>query len=535
MKYCVAFLASLLLLGSAFGDDRYPRNKDIDVVRYRFLIEVNDQNDVIQGQSQVNMRFLARTKQFSLDLASKTTDGKGMEVLAVKQGDQMLKFEHAQDRLTIYPKDEINGGDSLTFQIEYRGQPAAGLFISKNKFGDRVFFADNWPNLGHQWLPTIDHPSDKAAVEFLVIAPAQYSVVANGLKMEESYIDPQRKLTHWKEDVPLAVKVMVIGVAKFAMQESARFNDVAISSWVFPQNRSEGFRDYAIAISPLSFFHQKIGPYPYKKLANVQSKTRFGGLENANTIFYFENSVTGKAEQEALVAHEIAHQWFGNSATEADWHHVWLSEGFATYFTNLYIENTYGHDRFLGRQVADREKIIRYSQKQWRPIVDTEIADPKNVLSPNTYEKGGWVLHMLRQELGDEVFWQGIRAYYAKFAGKNALSEDFASVMEQVSGKDLKAFFKQWLYQAGYPVLKGSWTYDAKTKEVVLELEQSNQDLFQFPLEVAIQQPDGKLQVQTVKIANFKESFRLKTDFVPKLVSLDPHVRLLFDGKLTAN
>lgn len=535
MKFCVAFFLSLLFVSSATADDGYLRNKDIDVVRYRFLIELNDQNDLIQGQTQVNIRFLARTTQFSLDLANKAADGKGMEVLAVKQGETSLKFEHANDRLTIYPREAVNGGDSQVFHIEYRGQPAAGLFISKNKFGDRVFFADNWPNLGHQWLPTIDHPSDKAAVEFLVIAPAQYNVVANGLKMEESYIDAQRKLTHWKEDVPLAVKVMVIGVAKFAMQESARLNDVAITSWVFPQNRAEGFRDYAVAISPLTFFQQKVGPYPYKKLANVQSKTRFGGLENANTIFYYENSVTGKAEQEALVAHEIAHQWFGNSATEADWHHVWLSEGFATYFTNLYLEHTYGRDRFLRQQLSDREKIVRYSQKVWRPIVDTDIADPKNVLSPNTYEKGGWLLHMLRQELGDEMFWHGIRAYYAKFAGKNALSEDFQAVMEQTSGKDLKQFFKQWLYQSGYPKLQGTWTYDAANKEVVVQLEQTNQELFEFPLELALQQADGKFVTQSVRVTQAKESFRLKSEVAPKLVSLDPNVRLLFEGKLTQN
>jgi len=335
--------------------------------------------------------------------------------------------------------------------------------------------------------------------------------------------------------VPLAVKVMVIGVAKFAMQESARLNDVAITSWVFPQNRAEGFRDYAVAISPLTFFQQKVGPYPYKKLANVQSKTRFGGLENANTIFYYENSVTGKAEQEALVAHEIAHQWFGNSATEADWHHVWLSEGFATYFTNLYLEHTYGRDRFLRQQLSDREKIVRYSQKVWRPIVDTDIADPKNVLSPNTYEKGGWLLHMLRQELGDEMFWQGIRAYYAKFAGKNALSEDFQAVMEQTSGKDLKRFFKQWLYQSGYPKLQGTWTYDATNKEVVVQLEQTNQELFEFPMELALQQADGKFVTQSVRVTQAKESFRLKSEVAPKLVSLDPNVRLLFEGKLTQN
>ncbi len=148
---------------------------------------------------------------------------------------------------------------------------------------------------------------------------------------------------------------MVAGIARFAVQHAGKVNDISVESWVYPQNRLEGFYDYAVAVKVLDYFHNHIGPYSYKKLANVQSKTRWGGLENANTIFYSENSVTGKGERESLIAHEEAHQWFGNSATENDWHHVWLSEGFATYFASLYLENTYGHDRLVEEQKIDRE------------------------------------------------------------------------------------------------------------------------------------------------------------------------------------
>ena len=142
---------------------------------------------------------------------------------------------------------------------------------------------------------------------------------------------------------------------------------------------------------------------------------------------------------------------------------------------------------------------------------------------------------MLRQEIGDELFWQGIRAYYAKFAGKNALSEDFQAVMEQTSGKDLKSFFRQWLYQPGYPKLQGTWTYDAANKEVVVRLEQTNQELFEFPLELALQQSDEKFVTQSVRVTQAKEIYRLKSDVAPKFISLDPNVKLLFDGKLSAN
>ncbi|MCF6333455.1 MAG: hypothetical protein L3J11_09250, partial [Draconibacterium sp.] len=131
---------------------------------------------------------------------------------------------------------------------------------------------------------------------------------------------------------------MVIGVARFAVQYNNDYKEVPVSSWVFPQNREEGFSDYSVGDKALKYFSEIIGPYSYEKLAHVQSKTRYGGMENAGCIFYAEKSVTGKNRAESLMAHETAHQWFGNSVTEQNWHHIWLSEGFATYLTHIYIE-----------------------------------------------------------------------------------------------------------------------------------------------------------------------------------------------------
>lgn len=524
---------SLVLVGVSLpvdARDTYTRQPEIDIQHYRFQLQVSDQSDQIHGQAQVCLNVLQTITSFHLDLGSPAADGKGMQVSAVKLNQRALSFSHINDVLTLQLGESVAAGTSLCVDIDYQGEPRSGLHISKNKFGDRVFFADNWPDQGRQWLPVIDHPADKATVEFVVTAPEQYAVVANGLKVEESSLDGHQKLTHWREDVPLAVKVMVIGVARFAVQESAKNGDIAVSSWVFPQNREEGFKDYALALQPLTFFQKKIAAYPYKKLANVQSKTRFGGLENANTIFYFENSVTGKGDSEALIAHEIAHQWFGNSATENDWHHVWLSEGFATYFTQLYIEDKFGREEFVKKLLASREKVIRYFQKVQRPIVDTQIQDPKNVLSPNTYEKAGWVLHMLRQELGDEKFWQGIRLYYTRFAGKNAMSQDVQAAMQDVSGKKLDRFFQQWLYQPGHPQLTMRWQYE--NERVRIELIQSQTDLFDFPIDIAVMDKSGQMHVHTTRVHQRQQQIFLPVDTKPASLHLDPLVRLLFEAKV---
>lgn len=517
-----------------WASDPYPKNTAIDVRQYIFQLEVNDSTDVIDGKASVSIRFKKSITEFELDLINKDASGKGMEVNEVLLSGKRLAFTHKNNRLKIVLPASAKASDVFTFQINYKGIPQDGLIIGKNKFGDRGFFGDNWPDRGHHWLPVVDHPSDKAAVDFIVIAPLHYSVVANGIKIEESPIDSKRKLTHWHEEVPIPVKVMVAGIARFAVQYVGKVNGISVESWVYPQNRLEGFYDYAVAVNVLDFFHNHIGPYSYKKLANVQSKTRWGGLENANTIFYYENSVTGKGEREALIAHEEAHQWFGNSATENDWHHVWLSEGFATYFTNLYLENTYGHDRLVEEQKTDREQVIQYYLKNPAPIIDTTIVDIGKVLSTNTYQKAGWVLHMLRHEVGDLNFWKAIRQYYTTYQNSNALTGDLQRIMEAVSSKDLDLFFKQWLYQGGHPRLSGSWQYDNKTRSVILELTQSQKGgLFQFPMEIELTSKEGQKEVQTIQIKAKSQKLTIPVANVPASLVLDPGTWLLFEGSIT--
>jgi aminopeptidase N len=449
-----------------------------------------------------------------------------MEVSEVTVDGSKVTFTHVNDKIKITFAAKANS--TLIFRIVYRGEPIDGLVIGKNKFGDRGFFGDNWPDRAHHWLPVVDHPFDKASVDFSVVAPMHYSVIANGLRVEESFLTEKRKLTRYHEEIAIPVKVMVVGIARFAMEESGRVQNIPVESWVYPQNKKEGFYDYSVSSRVLDFFHTHIGDYSYKKLANVQSKTRFGGLENANTIFYFENSVTGKGTIEGLIAHETAHQWFGNSATEKDWHHVWLSEGFATYFANLYLEQTYGYDRLAKEEKTDRQQVITYFAKNPAPVLDTTVTDLMKLLSVNAYQKGGWVLHMLRREVGDQSFWKGIRQYYAMYKNSNALTSDFERIMEEASAKDLSWFFKQWIYRGGHPKISGTWHYDEGAKTVTIELKQDQSiGLFRFPLDMAI----GS-EIKTVVVDKKTQIFTFPMASKPGQVVLDPNTWLLFEGSL---
>lgn len=530
MRYAIIFAWSLTQV--AFATDPYPRNTAIDIQKYIFQLEVNDSTDVLSGQATITIRFNKIVSDFELDLIGHSYRGFGMTVSSVSQSGLPAPFEHKNNRLKISLAKTITPNTELTYTIFYSGIPEDGLVIGKNKYGDRGFFGDNWPDRGRHWLPTIDHPSDKSAVEFIVIAPHHYQVVANGIQVEESYVDAKRKLTHWREEVPIPVKVMVVGIARFAVQKAGEVDQIPVESWVYPQNKHEGFFDYAAAVKVLDYFHQRIGPYSFKKLANVQSKTRWGGLENASAIFYAENTVNGKGDHEGLIAHEEAHQWFGNSATENDWHHVWLSEGFATYFANLYLEHAYGRNKLVEEQQKDRDQIFAYFKKKPAPIVDTTITDINRVLSTNTYQKAGWVLHMLRHKLGDEVFWKGIRGYYAAFQFRNAMTSDFVTQMEQASGQPLRTFFQQWLYQPGHPQLDVKWQYNAAKRSLVLQINQLQKSSFQFPLEVAITSNLGQIARKTLEINTRNEKFEVDIDFEPMALALDPDTWLLFEAKI---
>ncbi|MBT1703162.1 M1 family metallopeptidase [Chryseosolibacter indicus] len=510
-------------------------NRDIDIVHYKFELILNDSSDAITGFATVTIKFNKDLNQFSLDLTGKTPDGKGMEVYSLKQNNTPLHFNHRNGNLDITLKNEIKAGTQIDIMISYRGIPSDGLIISKNKYGDRTFFGDNWPNRAHHWLPVVDHPSDKASVEFIVTSPIHYEVVGSGIKTEESTLNEKQKLTHWKEDTPISTKVMVIGAARFAIQYAEEVDNIPVEFWVYPQNKSEGFRDYAAAPKMLKFFIDNIGPYAFKKLANVQSKTKYGGMENASNIFYFENSVTGNAQVDDLIAHEIAHQWFGNSASEADWNHIWLSEGFATYFTHLYNEHTYGKERRAKDMEKERQEVVAYFKNSPLPIVYNSL--PENlidILNANSYQKGSWVLHMLREEIGTEAFWTGIREYYRQYFNKNAETADFQRIMEKASGVKLDNFFKQWLYNPGHPILDVSWKYNAKTGITDISIEQKQTGMvFNFPLEVSFYGNDGEiLATEKLKVDGKKNRFSVKTAQKTNKIQLDPGINLLFESYL---
>ena len=515
--------------------DVYPKNLDIDVLHYVFELTLSDATNRINGVTSVQIRFLTNgVESFALDLAGRDDDlESGMIVSAVGEivdtpGSRKLltmvrsvppeqaelEFAHEADRLHIFLTEPALRGQVRRFQIQYYGTPDRGLVIGENMHGDRAFFSDNWPNWARNWLPTIDHPYEKATAEMVVTAPNHYQVISNGLLVEETNLagdeltkaqsvagmpGQEFRLTHWKQSVPIASWLFALGAARFAVDYYDEFDNKSLQTWVYAQDREKGFYDFAVPTKQaMQFFSDTIGPYAYEKLANVQSNSVGGGMEAATSIFYGDDSVTGErtVRWRNVIIHEIAHQWWGNTVTEADWDDVWLSEGFATYFTLLYREYAYGRDDFLEGLTADKQRIINfYTERPDYTIVHDNL-DPigrDTVTTGMMYQKGSWFLHMLRGMIGEDRFWSGIREYYRLYYNGNATTDDFREVMENTyePAIDLTHFFSQWLNQGGFPNLRSDWDWDGATNELVIKLEQVDDDgyVFEMPIPIAITVP----------------------------------------------
>ena len=517
-----------------FSKDPYPKNPNIDILNYSFELHLNDSNNIIYGVANIKLNIKPSEKNVRLDLISQSNSGNGMAVEKILFNGNEISYSHLNDEININTENvKYSSSDVIT--IKYSGIPITGLIIGPNMHGDRTFFSDNWPNKARNWLPLVDHPYDKSTSEFIIIAPDHYQVISNGLLVEESNLDNNLKKTHWRQSVPISCWLYAIGVAEFAVDYVDYFEGKSIQTWVYKQDRDKGFYDFKVPTKhTLEFFSDYVGPFAYEKLANVQSNSVKGGMESETEIFYSDVSVTGdrSTRWRNVIIHEVAHQWFGNCVTEYDWDDVWLSEGFATYFTLMFREHAYGRDDFVQGLLNAKDRVFDFYEKDKNAsIVHDNLKDMKDVLTYSLqYQKGAWVLHMLRNYVGEEAFRNGIRNYYNKYFNSNTTTEEFKAEIEKTSGLDLDTFFDQWLYNGGNIILDGAWKYDSKKKQIYFEIDQVQNDgyYFEMPLEIGLVFDDKNLyKIETINLEKSNRRYYISSEYKPIDIIIDPNTKLL--------
>jgi aminopeptidase N len=469
---------------------------------YLVNITLNDQlTEITSASARIYVSIVKPTRTIDLDFGDLTVDSATLNSSPVT-------VTQSNGKLLFALPEVANPGDSLVLIVNYHGKPKDGLILTNDKDGQPAAIGDNWPDRVHHWLPVLDHPSAKATITFNITAPAGEEVVANGrLDHVETTPSGQRTWTY-SEGVPIPPYCMIIGVGQFAKLDLGQQKPTQISSYV-PRSESElAARGFSPALPSVEFFSEKVAPYPYEKLALIVGATRYGGMENSSAIVFTSNlfnrnSPVGMSKtyptvpfnNVTLIAHEIAHQWFGDSVTESTWSDLWLSEGFATYFAGLFVQRYESEEAFQRYMQNAAASVFEYEKKKRVPIFDRDTESLMELLNPNNYQKGAWVLHMLRSNLGDDVFFRGIRAYYESHKNSVASTEDLRAALEKASGKNLRAFFARWVYDSGHPQYELKWYWLGK-KELRLVLTQTQPgNAFLDPVNLTISTAKGKRDI----------------------------------------
>jgi len=434
--------------------------------------------------------------------------------------------------------DQAHGpGETLDLAIEYSGSPQHGLQFVLNDPAYPQKPLSIWTQgeseETHHWLPCYDYPNDRATSEMIITVEKPLFVVSNGSLVETKQNAGGTTTYHWKMDVPHVSYLISLAVGDFAVYHD-KVGDLPLDYYVAKHvDEATARRFMGKTPQMIRFFGETIGqPYPYVKYAQTCLPEFGGGMENISATSMTDNALRDEiaaleGDADGLVAHELVHQWFGDLLTCKDWSHLWLNEGFASYFDPLFAEHARGEDEFRLEMDGALHGYLGSDRGYRRPIVEPRYETSVAMFDGMTYSKGACVLHTLRGLLGDDAWWKGIRGYVAANKLQVVETDDFRKAMEAASGKDLKWFFDQWVYKAGHPELKVRWHYEDTDKTVRVQVQQTQKvddqtPLFRLPTTLEITEDVGKIRVIPILIDGASHDFVIPAATKPKMVEIDP-------------
>ena len=504
---------------------------------YAVNLTLNDQlSELTAATARIDITVLKRTSLIDLDFGDLTVD-------SVTLDSKPATFTHSDGKLKINLPTPASPGARLQISIQYHGKPKDGLIIGADKDGKPSAVGDNWPNRVHHWIPTLDHPSAKATITFNITAPASNEVVANGRLDRVENTSGGTSTWTYSEGVPIPPYCMVIAVGQFKRLEPTERTFTPLSYYVPQSDAPHALKGFAPTNPSVVYFSETVAPYPYEKLAMIVGATRYGGMENSSAIVFSTTLLDPRPQAKlskrygipigivTLIAHEIAHQWFGDSVTEATWSDLWLSEGFATYFAGLFLQHYESEEAFQNYMKNAAAQVFEYEKKTRTPIFDPDTEDLMDLLNANNYQKGAWVLHMLRSSLGDEVFFRAIRDYYRTHERRTATTEDLRAALEKASGRNLRPFFTRWIYETGHPQYELSWQWlrNGDLRLTLRQVQPGAPFLDEVPITVRTASGTRDLVLKpTAK--SFTQTIRLRDK--PIGIDLDPHNRILKEATI---
>ncbi|MHB1559562.1 MAG: M1 family aminopeptidase [Isosphaeraceae bacterium] len=446
-------------------------------------------------------------------------------------------FRTKGETLEISLDHPYGPADTFDVAVEYSGSPDKGLhfILPSPAFPERplAIWTQGEAEETHHWLPCYDYPNDRATAEMIVTVDKPLFVLSNGVLAETKPAADNRVTYHWKMDVPFVSYLITLAIGDFAVYHD-KVGTLPVDYYVARKvDEATARRFMGKTPRMIEFFGESIGkPYPYPKYAQVCVPDFGGGMENISATTMTDAALHDEiADQEfdfdGLVAHELAHQWFGDLLTCKDWSHLWLNEGFASYFAPLFTERNRGEEAFRVEMRDELQGYLAGDRQYRRPIVESRYESSDDMFDMMTYNKGACVLHMLRGLIGDDAWWRGIRRYVAEHQLQVVETDDFRKAMEAASGKYLKWFFDQWVYKAGHPELKVRWRYETEDHTVRIRIEQTQKvdeqtPLFRLPTTIEI--ADGQDRIRTIPIVIDEARVDLILPMAerPRMVQIDP-------------
>jgi aminopeptidase N len=522
---------------------RLPRIYDVQhyIIRTRFDVPTK----TVYGDTTVTLKPLASGFQaFALDAT-----GMEFESVRLEPEGKALRWSESADKLLITLDRAYTSAESIAVRIKYKAVPEKGLYFVPASPASRYrryakpaqIWSQGEPEENHYWFPCYDYPDDKATSEQYITTSGNETAISNGDLLETTNNPDGTRTFHWKMDQPHSSYLISMVVGNYAKITDS-YKNIPVEYYTYPGTEAKARNAFGRTPQMLQFFSERFRyEFPYNKYAQtVVSNFIFGGMENITATTQADTEILSGAGDapslsvDNLVSHELSHSWFGDLATCKDWANLWVNEGFATFFEAAYKEHAVGRDAYLEEILSDANSYFSEDAYQYRrPVISNRYQNPVDLFDSTLYKKGGVIVHMLREVVGDEVFWKALNEYLNEFKYQNTDARDIQHVFERVSGKSLDWFFDQWLYKAGYPELRVRQSYDPQTRKLMLDVEQTQApdtttpEVFRLPnVEIEIGTTRGR-KTERIDITKRTERFTFNLDSRPRMVVFDKGERVL--------
>jgi aminopeptidase N len=525
----------------------YAPDRPADVRHVKLTITLDFDKETISGT--------ASTTFFALydDLKSVTFDAVELHIEGVTLDGKDLTFSNDGKKLVVTLDRAYHYGETFTIDVTYSAKPRTGLHFMKPGPDDPARPVQAWtfgqPQYHSHWFPCHDSPNDRATTEIIATVPAQFLTVSNGNLISVTD-NGATKTHHWRHDVPHAAYLVSLVVGDFAVIEDS-YNGHPVTYYVRPDRKNDAHFYMGKTPQMMQFFSEYTGvEYPYDKYAQTVVEIYTGAMEHTTAtthsfMLLLDERAALDIDLVPVVAHELAHQWFGDLITCRDWPNGWLNEGFATYFEQLWEEYDQGSDYFKYSMLEDKQRYIGEDSQYRRPIVyHVYHNDGFELFDGHMYSKGGWVLHMLRHQLGEAAFRRGIHAYIERYRTREVITADLERTFEETTGHSLAQFFQQWVYQGGYPAFEVNYSWDNEHKMAKLKIKQTQKvdeltPCFVTPVDLAFTIPasddaaqDGKTRMIPMRVTvgedgQVEQTFYVPLEREPVMVRFDPDGWLL--------